>query len=274
MATPSPSTRCDFYVYALFREDGVPFYIGKGRGNRWRQHEQLARKGAEGRKCNIIRDMQARGVAVIKVKLHEGLTHKVAYEYEHALISATGRYPNGPLVNCTDGGPGPSGIKLSPETIAKRSASVRGSKRSPEARANMSAAQIGRTVSQVARARISATKRGKKRSPEHIEKSVAPLRGRKLSARHAGKIAASKRGKPRPAGFGARVSAWQQGRKQTPEHIAKRTGGQLGRKASPEACANMRAAQRRLSKRLTPEQIARRTATRKMNSGGKYSASS
>lgn len=35
----------DYYIYVLFRLNGVPFYLGKGRRNRWHYHEQHAIAG-------------------------------------------------------------------------------------------------------------------------------------------------------------------------------------------------------------------------------------
>jgi hypothetical protein len=131
------STLSHFYVYALFRESGVPLYIGKGCGDRWLHHEKRARNGVGGYKHEIIRGMQARGLEVIKVKLHEGLTEAVAHAYEVALIRAIGRGQAGPLVNLTDGGDGvsgfkhPPGKKRSPEHVAKVAAARRGKKFSP-----------------------------------------------------------------------------------------------------------------------------------------------
>lgn len=199
MAAPNPITHCDFYVYALFRDiTGIPFYIGKGRGNRWHCHEREARKGACGRKYAIIRDMLTRSIRIIKVKLHEGLTHEIAHEYETALIAAIGRHPLGPLTNLTDGGDGGAcGARLSPETIAKRSATQRGAKRSAEARANISAACIGRRHSPETIAKIKSLKAGTRPTPEAIAKRASLNRGSKMSPEASEKSAAKRRGQKR-----------------------------------------------------------------------------
>jgi hypothetical protein len=200
--------RCDYYVYVLFRENGVPFYVGKGKGPRWGAHERAARSGVWGHKAAIIRDMQARAIEVIKIKLHESLSEGVAYEYEIALIKAIGRLPIGPLVNLSDGGEDPPsmrGRKHSPETRAKMAAKATGRKMSPESIAKSVAANRGRKLSFEHRAKIAAPLIGKKKSPEAIEKSVAKRRGRKRTAESRAKMALAKLGK-----------------KQSPEHIEKR----------------------------------------------------
>lgn len=110
----------DFYVYALFRADGVtPFYIGKGRGNRINVHERNAPRETS-HKDRIIQGMQARGETVGKAKLIEGLTDPEAKQIESDLIQLIGRYPKGPLTNLTKGGDGVS--DLAPDSRAKKSA--------------------------------------------------------------------------------------------------------------------------------------------------------
>jgi hypothetical protein len=204
------STDPVFYVYALFRENGVPFYIGKGKGDRWSQHEQAARRGGSGIKSAIIRDMQARGFKVVKVKIHEGLPEEVAHEYESVLIHAIGRGSNGPLVNATDGGEGVTGLrhakkaresisvahrgrKKSLEECANIAAGKRGTKASSEARANMARSQTGKTLSAETRAKMSAARRGKKRSPEHCASLSAALRGRIFTPEWRAKMSAARR---------------------------------------------------------------------------------
>lgn len=207
MAANDISTRSGYYVYALFRENGVPFYVGKGKGQRWTAHERSARSGIWGHKAAIIRSMQARGLEVIKIKLHEGLIEAIAYEYEVALIEAIGRYPIGPLVNLTtggDGSPGLRGRKRSQETRAKMADAARGRRMSPESVAKTAAANRGRKLSEAHRAKTSATLLGRKKSPEAIAKSVAARRGRKRTAESRAKMALAKIG-----------------RKQSPEHVAK-----------------------------------------------------
>jgi LEM-3-like GIY-YIG domain/NUMOD3 motif len=203
-------TRADFYVYALFRENGAPFYIGKGTGRRWEQHKTRAIAGEEGHRFNIIRSMVARGFDVPKVKLHEGLTEAMAHEYEVSLIAAIGREPGGPLVNMTDGGEGVSG--LSPEGYAKWLAANKGRKRSQEFRTRASMIQLG-----------------KRKSPEHVAKVAAVLRGRKLAAETIAKMSAARIGK-----------------RKSFEHRMKLAMAHLGMKHSPETKAKMSATRRGL----------------------------
>lgn len=128
-----PIARRDFYVYALYRANGVtPFYIGKGRGNRWHIHERDAHFG-HSRKDRIIQSMHQSGIRDIpKRKLAEGLTDDEAKALEIHLIATIGRLPNGPLANHTKGGDGAQ--DMSPEAVAQKSASNVASWKNPSTR--------------------------------------------------------------------------------------------------------------------------------------------
>ena len=99
-----------YYVYVLFRPwNGSPFYIGKGKGDRWRDHE---RDGGRFNRhlANVIRKAKRLGAEIPKVKIRAGLTEQEAFQTEVTFIAAIGRQSHGgPLVNLTDGGDGPSG---------------------------------------------------------------------------------------------------------------------------------------------------------------------
>lgn len=139
MATGNVSPR-DYYVYALFRLDGSPFYVGKGRQGRWLNHEQRAKKGAS-HKDNIICQIMEVGVSVPKEKLIENLSDAEARQIEIDIIRLVGRRPIGPLVNQTDGGDGVAGYKKSPETRALHAASNRRRTLSPYTRAKIGEGQ-------------------------------------------------------------------------------------------------------------------------------------
>ena len=81
-----------FYVYAYLREDGTPYYIGKGSG--WRMHQKHGY-------LHLPPDKSRR------VKLRENLTDEESQEYEKELIVKYGRKgidEGGILRNITMGG--------------------------------------------------------------------------------------------------------------------------------------------------------------------------
>lgn len=99
------------YVYILARQDGTPFYVGKGVRGRVFQHEAEARMTERlSHKLNIIRSMKRRNETIrycIEC-FHEDEADALARERE--LIHLFGRHDlgRGPLTNQTDGGEGAS----------------------------------------------------------------------------------------------------------------------------------------------------------------------
>ena len=96
--------------------DNCPFYIGKGKGRRYRVNNHLQKDNANNLLKNKIRKV---GVANIKIHfLHENITEKESFYWERYWIKYIGRRDlgKGTLCNLTDGGEGNSGMvgKVSP----------------------------------------------------------------------------------------------------------------------------------------------------------------
>jgi hypothetical protein len=127
------------YVYLLFRLDGTPLYLGKGKGNRWLMHFRQGIKHPNHHLRRIIVAAQAQGKELPVIKIRENLTDAQALELERIFIAAIGREANGgPLVNLTDGGDGPSGYRFTPEQRAAHGAKRKNRKLTPEWRAAIS----------------------------------------------------------------------------------------------------------------------------------------
>jgi hypothetical protein len=87
-----------YYVYQYNREDGTPYYIGKGKGNRVYSKQK-----------NINLPTDPSRIVIIK----DNLTEQESLRLETELIKKYGRKDNntGVLRNRTDGGEGVSGHK-------------------------------------------------------------------------------------------------------------------------------------------------------------------
>lgn len=96
-----------FYTYAYLREDGTPYYIGKGKGDR----AFRKRKGE-------IKVPSRERILILK----RNLTEREAFDHERYMIFILGRKNNGTgiLRNLTDGGEGTAGKILTPEHIYQR----------------------------------------------------------------------------------------------------------------------------------------------------------
>lgn len=125
-----------FYTYAYLRENGTPYYIGKGTGKR-----------AYSKEHNVSVPPKER-ILLLKINLVE----EDAYQHEIYMIALFGRKDlgTGILHNKTDGGDGTRGTLLT-ETqrnkISKRQLGEKnhffGKKHTPETRKKMSESQTG-----------------------------------------------------------------------------------------------------------------------------------
>jgi hypothetical protein len=90
-----------YYVYSYLREDGTPYYVGKGKGDRAFKKNRRFKPNDTSR------------ISIIA----ESLTETEAFSLERALIEKYGRKDNntGILRNKTDGGEGATNTSLSRE---------------------------------------------------------------------------------------------------------------------------------------------------------------
>jgi len=115
-----------FYTYAFLREDGTPYYIGKGSGYR-----------VKDRKRGDIKSPRDKSRIIF---LKQDLTEEEAFKHEIYMISVFGRkdLETGILRNKTDGGEGTSNVIRNDEWRKKQQESQKIRFENPEQRKKLS----------------------------------------------------------------------------------------------------------------------------------------
>jgi len=146
-----------FYTYAYLREDGTPYYIGKGCGNRaYKRHGRLP--------------VPPRNRILI---LKKNLTQTEACRHEIYMIAVFGRKDlnTGCLWNMTDGGDGVGRRVWTPEQRVHQSKKHTGKRMSVTARLKMREAKLGTQASEKTREKMSKAGKGRTQHPEWSEQS-------------------------------------------------------------------------------------------------------
>ncbi|MCK4826877.1 hypothetical protein KA005_64675 [bacterium] len=178
-----------YYVYMYLDTDNVPFYIGKGKDNRYHTSCHLDESNPNRFLKNKIRKV---GTTNVKIHfLHKDISEKEAFSWERYWIKYIGRRDKGEgsLCNLTDGGEGDSGRicseetrrkiskihkgkTIAPEVVERQAASLRkhyqtrpnpfkGKSHSEESRKKMSESAKGKVLSAETRKKLSEANKGK-----------------------------------------------------------------------------------------------------------------
>jgi|DEB0MinimDraft_6_1074348.scaffolds.fasta_scaffold03461_6 hypothetical protein len=158
----------EYYTYAYLREDGTPYYIGKGKENR-----------AYSNKRKIKPPKDKNRILILK----QNLTEKESFNHEIYMIFIFGKKTNGGILyNITDGGEGVSGMKHTDDSKEKIGKAFRGKKLTPEHIEKLRKSKLGNTwnrgrvVPQSQREKIRQTMLGVKHTPERRKnQSLAKL---------------------------------------------------------------------------------------------------
>ena len=219
--------RKDFYVYIYYDpRNNKPFYVGKGKGDRYKEHLKSTAHTFFIRTINKIR---REGFEPIITIYDDGLNEEEAFSIEKDLIQKYGRRDLGLgfLCNLTNGGEGVSGAswKLSEETKKKMSEASKGKPKSEEHRNKLKQLVVseehrkkigegnkGKKLSEETKKRIGEANKGEKNYfygkviPLEWRKNNLGMTGKKHSEETKKKISEASKGKPKSEEHKRRLS--------------------------------------------------------------------
>jgi hypothetical protein len=183
-----------FYTYAYLREDGTPYYIGKGRG------ERIYKRGK-----NEIKPPKDKSRVIF---LKRNLTEEESFKHEIYMISVFGRKDlgTGILRNKTNGGEGSSGLLVSDETRRKISEARTGTTLTEEHKNKIrqkmlgNTWNVGRKLSEETKKKVGEAQKGnqhmkgRKYSEETRKKMSEAHKGKKPSDETRKKLSEAKKG--------------------------------------------------------------------------------
>lgn len=170
----------EYYTYLLIDpRNNLPFYVGKGKGNRCDFHSSEAKyyKNRKSLKLSKIRSILADGYEVIVKKVEENVSDEKAIDFECLLIEEL-RHLGITLTNMTDGGDGASGYRHTEEHKLKMAKLFKNRIFSEETKQRMRKPKSETGRANIAKARKESSYRP---SEETKQKMSAALKGRTSS---------------------------------------------------------------------------------------------
>jgi len=174
----------------------MPFYVGKGVGQRCHFHVDEAKYyvNRKSKKLNKLRKLLSLGLLPIITKIEEGVSDAQAIEFEMFVIAEM-RDIGITLTNMTDGGDGAKGYKHT-EAHKKHISSVhKGRVFSEETKQKMRKPKSEEGKKNMAEARKSSTYKPSEETKQKLSKSLV---GRTFTDEHKSKISSSLSGKSKP----------------------------------------------------------------------------
>jgi len=175
-----------YNAYIHCKPDGTPFYVGKGKDNRW---DYLSSSWRNNYHKNIVNKYGKENI--LKGKL-DCSTEQIAFDLEKGFIKCLKRQ-GVKLANLTDGGEGMSGLSPSEETRKKLSLAFKGKPKTFEHNQKVGIANKGKKRSLEHKMAVSKAQKGKKHSEEtRLKMSLAHKKIKKSAQALANIIAAAK----------------------------------------------------------------------------------
>jgi hypothetical protein len=167
-----------YYVYYLVNpETDVPFYVGKGQGNRCKQHLTVNPKKSRNRRLTgHIKNLREKGLEPKIVKIKENMKEIDAYELEEEKIIEYGRIgfdEGGILLNIF--------ISIRPERRCGEYNGFYGKQHTKETKKKIGDANRGRTHKEETKQKMSEKRKGVPKTEEHKRKIGEKSRGRSPS---------------------------------------------------------------------------------------------